>query len=170
MLHHKYYLHNLLCAWLKRVRFMISLLVECRKKSNRHRWHRPNETEKKIERATQKCGRGNRDINNECMNEQQKSNSNENNTGSLNHLNYEPERSGGGSSSSGSSTEKKRNVLLSDDCYNLIMYWTLIVRNIINGNWMMSWDCNTSQSIFNAGMSFRYVAVVFFFRGGSLCV
>lgn len=55
---------------------------------------------------------------------------------------------------------------LSDDCYNLIMFWT-IVRNIINGNWMMSWDCNTSQSIFNAGMSFRYwtsqsVVILFF--------
>ena len=89
-----------------------------------------------------------------------KNNSNENNTGSLNHLNYESERSGGSNGSN--NTEKKRNVLLSDDCYNLIMFWTLIVRNIINGNWMMSWDCNTSQSIFNAGMSFRYVAVVFF--------
>lgn len=85
----------------------------------------------------------------------------ENNTGSLKHLNYESERSGS-SSTSTNNREKKRNVLLSDDCYNLIMFWALIVRNIINGNWMMSWDCNTSQSIFNAGMSFRYVTVVFF--------
>lgn len=52
---------------------------------------------------------------------------------------------------------KKKEFMLSDDCYNLIMFWTLIVQYIINGNWMMSWDCNTSQSIFNAGMSFRYV-------------
>lgn len=65
---------------------------------------------------------------------------------------------------------------LADDCYNLIMFWT-IVRNIINGNWMMSWDCNTSQSIFNAGMSFRYEVffstfyILFLFHsGGSLCV
>ena len=77
MLHDKYYLHNLLCAWLKRVRFMISLLVECRKKATGtdgidQMRRRKKEREKNIERATQKCGRGNRDINNECMNKEQK--------------------------------------------------------------------------------------------------